>query len=49
MGEKGAQYTHAAVSAVIAFVALGDAGRVRKLCTMIDPVSHVNSSDSIAV
>jgi len=47
--ENGGQYTHAAVWAAMAFAALGDAERVWKLFTMIDPVNHANSADSIAV
>ena len=47
--ENGGQYTHAAVWAAMAFAALGDAERAWKLFTMIDPVSHANSADSIAV
>jgi len=47
--ENGGQYTHAAVWAAMAFAALGDAERAWKLFTMIDPVNHANSPDSIAV
>ena len=47
--ENGGQYTHAAVWAAMAFAELGDAGRAWKLFTMIAPVSHANSAESIAV
>jgi cellobiose phosphorylase len=47
--ENGGQYTHAAVWAAMAFAALGDAKRAWKLFTIIDPVNHANSADSIAV
>ena len=47
--ENGGQYTHAAVWAAMAFAELGDVERAWKLFTMIDPVNHANSADSIAV
>lgn len=47
--ENGGQYTHAAVWTAMAFAALGDAERAWKLFTMIDPVNHANSANSIAV
>jgi len=47
--ENGGQYTHAAVWAAMAFAALGDVERAWKLFTMINPVNHANSADSIAV
>ena len=47
--ENGGQYTHAAVWAAMAFAALGDAERAWELFTMINPVNHANSADSIAV
>ena len=47
--ENGGQYTHAAVWAAMAFAAMGDAERAWELFTMINPVNHGNSADSIAV
>jgi cellobiose phosphorylase len=47
--ENGGQYTHAAVWAAMAFAAVGDAERAWKLFTMINPVNHANSAESIAV
>jgi cellobiose phosphorylase len=47
--ENGGQYTHAAVWVAMAFAALGDAERAWKLFTMINPVNHANSADTIAV
>ncbi|WP_232324299.1 MULTISPECIES: glycosyl hydrolase family 65 protein [unclassified Variovorax] len=47
--ENGGQYTHAAVWAAMAFAALGDAKRAWELFSLLDPVNHTNSPDSIAV
>lgn len=47
--ENGGQYTHAAVWAAMAFAALGDAERAWELSTMINPVNHAKSPDTIAV
>ncbi|HET6956644.1 MAG TPA: protein ndvB, partial [Vicinamibacterales bacterium] len=47
--ENGGQYTHAAVWAVMAFAALGDAQRAWELITMINPVNHANTPEKTAV
>ena len=38
--ENGAQYTHAAVWAVMAFAVMGDADRAWELLSMINPINH---------
>ena len=47
--ENGGQYTHAAVWAVLAFAALGDADRAWETFAMLDPVRHGGGADDIAV
>jgi cellobiose phosphorylase len=47
--ENGAQYTHAAVWAVIAFAAIGDNRRAWELLSIINPVNHARSAESIAI
>jgi cyclic beta-1,2-glucan synthetase len=47
--ENGGQYTHAAIWAAMAFAALGDARRAWELTTMINPVNHARSDESIAI
>jgi cellobiose phosphorylase len=47
--ENGAQYTHAAVWAVIAFAAIGDNRRAWELLSIINPVNHAGSAASIAI
>ena len=47
--ENGAQYTHAAVWAVIAFAAIGDNRRAWELLSIINPVNHAMSAESIAI
>ena len=47
--ENGAQYTHAAVWAVMAFAALGDNRRAWELLSIINPVNHAWSAESIAI
>jgi cellobiose phosphorylase len=47
--ENGAQYTHAAVWAVIAFAAMGDNRRAWELLSIINPVKHAWSAESIAI
>jgi cellobiose phosphorylase len=47
--ENGAQYTHAAVWAVMAFAAMGDNLRAWELLSIINPVNHAGSAKSIAV
>ncbi len=46
--ENGGQYTHAAVWAAMAFVAIGDSARAWELATMINPVNHAKTAASIA-
>ncbi|MDX2024039.1 MAG: glucoamylase family protein [Deltaproteobacteria bacterium] len=47
--ENGGQYTHAAVWAVMAFAAAGDAERAWELFGLINPVNHGNSAKTISV
>jgi cellobiose phosphorylase len=47
--ENGAQYTHAAVWAAIAFAALGDNRRAWELLSIINPVNHARRAESIAI
>ncbi|MGD1075495.1 MAG: glycosyl hydrolase family 65 protein, partial [Thermodesulfovibrionales bacterium] len=47
--ENGAQYTHAAVWAVMAFAAIGDNRRAWELLSIINPVNHAGSAESIAI
>ena len=47
--ENGAQYTHAAVWAAIAFAAIGDNRRAWELLSIINPVNHAASAESIAI
>jgi cellobiose phosphorylase len=47
--ENGAQYTHAAVWAVMAFAAMGDNRRAGELLSIINPVNHAGSAESIAI
>jgi cellobiose phosphorylase len=47
--ENGAQYTHAAVWAVMAFAAMGDNRRAWELLSIINPVNHAGSAESIAI
>jgi len=46
--ENGGQYTHAAVWAVMAFAAVGDAERAWELFHLINPIRHGNSEAAIA-
>jgi cyclic beta-1,2-glucan synthetase len=46
--ENGAQYTHAAVWAVMAFAAAGDVKRAWELFSLINPVNHGDSAQAIA-
>jgi cyclic beta-1,2-glucan synthetase len=46
--ENGAQYTHAAVWATMAFAAMGDSRRAWELLSIINPVNHGSSAESIA-
>ncbi|MBU1237219.1 MAG: cyclic beta 1-2 glucan synthetase [Gammaproteobacteria bacterium] len=45
--ENGGQYTHSAIWAAMAFAALGDGERAWELLTMINPVNHGRSRESI--
>ncbi|HKU77200.1 MAG TPA: glycosyl hydrolase family 65 protein [Pyrinomonadaceae bacterium] len=47
--ENGAQYTHAAVWAAIAFAAIGDNRRAWELLSIINPVNHSANAESIAI
>jgi cellobiose phosphorylase len=47
--ENGAQYTHAAVWAVMAFAVIGDNHRAWELLSIINPVNHAWSAESIAI
>ncbi|HEY7788083.1 MAG TPA: cyclic beta 1-2 glucan synthetase, partial [Casimicrobiaceae bacterium] len=47
--ENGGQYTHAAAWAAMAFVAIGDCARAWELATMINPINHAKTPESIAV
>ena len=47
--ENGAQYTHAAVWAAMAFAATGDNRRAWELLSIINPVNHALSAEAIAI
>ena len=47
--ENGGQYTHAAIWAAMAFAELGNNEKVWDLWSMMNPISHGKSSESIAV
>jgi cellobiose phosphorylase len=46
--ENGGQYTHAAIWTVMAFAAMGDPKKAWELFTLINPVTHGNTSEAIA-
>jgi cyclic beta-1,2-glucan synthetase len=46
--ENGGQYTHAAVWAVMAFAALGDARRAWELLDLINPINHGRTIEDVA-
>ena len=46
--ENGGQYTHAAIWVAMAFAKLGDHRQAWKLLTMINPINHGGSQDSVA-
>jgi cellobiose phosphorylase len=46
--ENGGQYTHAAIWAAMAFAAMGDSARAWELFSMINPVNHSFSSETVA-
>lgn len=47
--ENGGQYTHAALWAIMAFAALGDAEHAWELLEMINPIRHSDSPEKAAV
>jgi len=47
--ENGGQYTHAAVWAAMAFVAIGDGVRAWEIAKMINPVNHASTPQASAV
>ena len=47
--ENGGQYTHGAIWVAMAFAALGDNERTWELLSMINPVNHARSPESIAI
>jgi len=47
--ENGGQYTHAAIWATMAFARQGDNAKAWELMTMINPVNHGKSPESIAI
>ncbi len=47
--ENGGQYTHGAIWAAMAFAGLGDNRRAWELFSMINPVNHGNSVESIGI
>ena len=46
--ENGGQYTHAAIWAAMAFAAMGDSARAWELFSMINPVNHSLSRETVA-
>jgi cellobiose phosphorylase len=46
--ENGGQYTHAAIWAVMAFAAMGDAERAWELFGLLNPLHHGNDATAIA-
>jgi cellobiose phosphorylase len=47
--ENGGQYTHGAIWAAMAFAELGDRQRAWELYSMINPINHGKSADSIEI
>jgi len=47
--ENGGQYTHAAIWTVMAFAAMGDAKRAWELFALIDPVTHADTPQAVAL
>ena len=45
--ENGGQYTHAAIWAVMAFATMGNYDRAWQLMTMINPINHGSTRDTI--
>ena len=46
--ENGGQYTHAAIWATMAFAALGDSKRAWELATLINPLNHAKTPETMA-
>jgi cellobiose phosphorylase len=46
--ENGGQYTHAAIWATMAFAALGESARAWELATLINPLHHAGTPESMA-
>jgi cellobiose phosphorylase len=46
--ENGGQYTHAAVWTVMAFAAMGDTRRAWELFSLVNPVTHATTPESVA-
>ncbi|GGY69182.1 cyclic beta 1-2 glucan synthetase [Cellvibrio zantedeschiae] len=47
--ENGGQYTHAAVWAIMAFAALGDSKRAWELLTLINPLNHTDTEETLNI
>jgi cyclic beta-1,2-glucan synthetase len=47
--ENGGQYTHAAIWTVMAFAAQGDSKRAWELLTLINPVTHADTPEAVAL
>jgi len=47
--ENGGQYTHGAIWTVMAFAAMGDVKRAWELFTLINPVTHAETSEAVAL
>jgi cellobiose phosphorylase len=47
--ENGGQYTHAAVWAALAYVAIADCERAWEIATMINPINHARTSEASAL
>ena len=46
--ENGGQYTHGAIWTVMAFAAMGNAERAWELFTLINPVTHADTPETVA-
>src|SRR4029079_11829520 len=46
--ESGGQYTHGAIWAAMAFAAMGDRERAWELTTMMNPVNHARTPETMA-
>jgi cellobiose phosphorylase len=47
--ENGGQYTHGAIWTVMAFAAMGDAKRAWELFALINPVTHADAAQAVAL